>query len=238
MSVTRPLGTLDNVKYKLEKYVDIIVCLKEFFHNHSLNVKSPSWCSSPGRSWNGQMRLSLCLEVSLKFSVQTSSFQTRAPNRQHVQPSFSFCFSPTRSLIPLPTPCLHPQTLVAWLCCPLLESSVVLLPNSKAIRPCQGSGSSQVLGFLSFSMASTVPPHLCLCCLDLWLLPASVWGPWVVLWVGQFERTWWAQVTCFTLQAFSVSSESSGSFYRVHVVTSVRFLTSISTFQKKGRIWR
>ena len=42
MSVTRPLGTLDNVKYKLEKYVDIIVCLKEFFHNHSLNIKSPT----------------------------------------------------------------------------------------------------------------------------------------------------------------------------------------------------
>ena len=83
-------------------------------------------------------------------------------------------------------------------------------------------------------MASTVPPHLCLSCLDLWLLPAFVWGPWVVLWVGQFERTWWAQVTCCTLQACSVSSSSSGSFYRIHVVTSVHFLTSISTFQKRA----
>lgn len=123
------------------------------------------------------MRLSLCLEVSLKFSVQTSSFQTGAPNRQHVQPSF--CFSPARACFspepdPLPTPLLHLQTSVAWLCCPLLESSVVLLPNSKVIR----SGSSRVLGFLSFLMVSPVPPHLSLCCLDLWLLPAAVWGPW------------------------------------------------------------
>lgn len=131
VSVTRPLGTLDNVKYKLEKYVDILVCLKEFFHNHSLNIKSPTWRSSAGRSWSGQMRLSLCLEVSLKFSVQTSSFQTTAPNRQHVQPSFSFCFSPTRSLIHCPllfSTCRHwwlgcavPSWSLQWFSCPTLR---------------------------------------------------------------------------------------------------------------------
>ena len=67
----------------------------------------------------------------------TSSFQTRAPNRQHLHPSFCFCFSPTRSrtLRPLPFPtCRH-----LWLCCAVPSWSLqwLLLPTPEAIRPRQ-----------------------------------------------------------------------------------------------------
>ena len=95
----------------------------------------------------------------------TSSFQTRAPNRQHLHPSFCFCFSPTRSrtLRPLPFPtCRH-----LWLFCavPLWSLQWLLLPTPEAIRPHQDLDPANCPGLLSSPPPLGPPwsPHICVC---------------------------------------------------------------------------